>query len=130
VEGHYHPFCWEIKAHREIDFSHLLIPEIKNVKIHEFWAQCRRDAEKCNKVPMLLMRYDRLPSDFFFLGIPTGFYIYLSKKLTFSQFPINRVIRARHTEFKNNITVVDSREFFKTNYKVIKELTKQYLKNA
>lgn len=66
TEGHYFPFCVEAKFHVKIDFSHLLTPGIKNVEILDFWKQCVRDAKKCKKVPMLLMRYNLLPKGFGF----------------------------------------------------------------
>lgn len=71
-EGHYFPFSIEVKFHEKIEFNHLLYiekPEIKN-----FWGQCVRDAERVNKCPMLMMRYDRLPADLFFIAIPRKVY--------------------------------------------------------
>jgi len=120
VEGHFFPFCVEVKAHKEIDFSHLLLKEIKQPKIFEFWEQCERDAKLAEKVPMLMMRYDRLPADFFFLALPTHFVLQLNLKFT-------KVLRFRG---KHNIIIVDSRELFAMDYNEIKPLTKKYLKNA
>ena len=69
TEGHYFPFCIEVKHHAEINFSELLIPGKKKVKVLEFWEQCKRDALRANKIPLLFMRYNGLPNDFFFIGV-------------------------------------------------------------
>lgn len=125
-EGHYFPFCVEVKAHKEIDFSHLLVPGIKNIKIMEFWEQCSRDANDCNKVPLLLMRYDRLPGEFFFAVIPTSFYhkfnkLYWLGKKTLSYWD-------KSTDLK--LTFLSSVDLFAMPYKEIKSLAKTYLKNG
>lgn len=123
-EGHYFPFCVEVKAHREINFSHLLYDV--DAKIMEFWDQCVGDAKRAKKIPMLLMRYDRLPSDLFFLGIPTAFY----KELYWDQMHINRRI-----EYSNKkldlpaVTFVSSRAFFNGDYKSIKKKALNYIKS-
>lgn len=120
VEGHRFPFCVEVKAHKEIDFSHLLNPKIKNIKIIEFWEQCLRDATSCNKIPLLMMRYDMMPKDFFFIGIPIPFFACL-KGL--------RLVGTTNLSYKGkyNIMFMRSDEFFGFNYKEVKELAKQYL---
>lgn len=120
VEGHRFPFCVEVKAHREIDFSHLLNPKVKNVKVLEFWAQCLRDAEKCDKVPMLLMRYDMMPKNFFFLVLPTEFY----GKLIGPRLLGTTTIKYKG---KYNLTIIPSDQFFRFSYKEIKLLAKEYL---
>ena len=123
-EGHFFPFCLEVKAHREIDFSHLLNPKIKNVKIMEFWAQCRRDAKKCGKVPMLLMRYNGLPSEFFFLALPTSFE---AKIIGFPRLDLPYFLRYKSKYNSDNITIFRSPDFFQLPYKDIKQLAKTYL---
>lgn len=124
TEGHYFPFCVEIKAHKDINFSELLLPHKKGVKILEFWAQAVRDADKCNKIPMLMMRYNGMPSDLFFMGIPTKFFMQLC-----NSFPINEV--SMITRIKGiNITIVPSTQLLSFDYKEIRLLAKKYLKNA
>ena len=128
-EGHFFPFCVEVKAHREINFSELLMTGKVGVKILEFWQQCKRDAAACCKVPMLMMRYDRMPSDMFFLAFPNKFYEYLyTSFIATNPFPTNLLFyRSKH----NNFVVMDSRQFFKiVPYKQFKYFTKLYLKNA
>lgn len=66
-EGHYFPFCIEVKNYKELNFQHLLyLPEPDILK---FWNQCLRDAEICNKAPMLIMRYNGLPKEFYFIAM-------------------------------------------------------------
>lgn len=126
TEGHYFPFCVEVKVHKEIDFSHLLIPGIKNVKILEFWEQCKREAKKCNKIPMLLMRYDRMPKDFFFIVIPQPF-----AKLIHDKFEGNIASLRFHDYTKDDpIMILRSTDLFSTHYKAIKQIAKTYIKNG
>lgn len=66
-EGHILQFCVEVKAHRDIDFSQLLRPELKGIKILEFWKQCTDDAKRAGKIPLLLCRYNGLPKGKFFV---------------------------------------------------------------
>jgi hypothetical protein len=77
TEGHYFPFCIEGKFYAKIDFAQLLTPGLLNIDIIDWWIQCRRDSRKCNKVPMLLMRYNGLPKDFWFMVLELSFVIKL-----------------------------------------------------
>lgn len=80
TEGHYYPICTEVKFYEEINFAHLLY--LPNPQILKFWEQCINDAKRCNKCPMLMMRYNGLPKDFFFVAIPSKiYYLYFSKAL-------------------------------------------------
>lgn len=54
------PFSIESKAHKDIKFEHLIL-DTKNKKILEFWEQAKTDAERSNKLPILFMRYNRMP---------------------------------------------------------------------
>jgi len=68
-EGHFFPFCVEVKNYRQINFEHLLY--LKSPKVMEFWSQCEKDASIAGKIPLLMMRYDGLPKDFWFLVMRT-----------------------------------------------------------
>lgn len=125
TEGHYFPFCVEVKNYREIDFSHLLRPGKQGVLVLEFWAQCSSDAKNVKKIPMLMMRYDRLPADFFFIVVTEEFCGRLSmfdkalcikKKLTFWD---------RNGQ---NLIIIGSDQFFQLDYKETKLIAKKYLK--
>jgi hypothetical protein len=122
TEGHFCPFTFECKAYEELDFSHLLRPDIKNADICKFWAQAKGDALKINKVPILMMRYNGLPKSFFFLGIPYKFYRQIKTHI-----PNN------HAQMRVNIsgelvTFLDSRQFFSSDYKTVRKIAKAYVK--
>lgn len=55
------PFSIECKSYKEIKFEHILLGN-KGCKILEFWEQAKRDAKIINKVPLLIMRYNSMPS--------------------------------------------------------------------
>lgn len=118
----YFPFCVEVKAHKEIDFSHLLIPGIKNIKIMEFWEQCTRDAKTCNKIPLLMMRYDRLPADFFFVGMPKEY-------LQFCIAPFLSQSKIKSSIIYGDIAIIPSDWFFSIPYSRIKNIAKNFARN-
>lgn len=113
-EGVVFPFCIEAKAHKEIDFSHLLNPAIKNVKIDEFWKQCKGDAEKAFKIPILFMRYNGMPADFFFVALETRTFIKLFASLP-EGYPMEFIILP-----KRQLTIIPSPWLFDQNYKEVK----------
>lgn len=131
TEGHYFPFCIEVKAREKIDFSHLLTPGIKNIRILEFWEQCRRDATLAKKTPMLLMRYNGLPKQFFFMVLEMDFFTLLIKD---NMFPILQHVRTDlrfwDKDKKTKLIIIRSTDFFKLRYKHVKPIAKQYGKNA
>lgn len=125
AEGHFFPFCVEVKAHKDIDFSHLLNPKIKNIKILEFWEQCKRDAGKCNKIPLLLMRYDNMPSEFFFAVIDYEFYSKLNIFQKLLHVYTTFVFWDRKKKIK--LTIMRSTEFFTLPYKEVKRVAKKFI---
>ena len=61
------PFSIEVKNYKDINFSHLLL-NLKSCKIHDFWKQANDDANRGNKIPILMMRYNGMPkSEYFFI---------------------------------------------------------------
>lgn len=116
TEGHYFPFCIEVKSYSEIHFEHLLIPNKKQVKILDFWAQCLRDANLAKKLPLLFMRYNALPKDFYF--------VVMSKDIL-ELFGISpkRALVINHV----NLVVFTSPELIALNYKDIKQKAKKVL---
>lgn len=134
TEGHYFPFCIEAKNHKEINFSHLLIPmrvtkKSPNpiCKIMEFWKQCTRDAKKARKIPMLLMRYNGMPSDFHFLVTTQTF-----AKLMHPELALNNtgLISLRYSDYKKDthLMIMRSTEVFRTHYRTIKKIAKTHIK--
>jgi hypothetical protein len=124
TEGHYFPFCIEGKFYVKIDFNHLLLPQDSDIMA--WWKQCRRDAEKCNKVPMLLMRYNGMPSEFWFLVLETEFYTRLN------MFDRNAHIRTSLFAWKKDLNlkfvILKSTEFFNLDYIKVKKIARTYAK--
>lgn len=128
TEGHYFPFCIELKSYDKIDFSHLLVPGIKNVQILDFWEQVINDAVRCCKAPLLMMRYNGLPKDFWFLAMPNSYYQGLPHAFKDKYIKKHLIFGDKDKDLR--IVIVSSQDFFKLNYKEIKKYTKTYLKNA
>lgn len=63
------PFSIECKFHKEIKFEHILLGN-KNCKILSFWEQASSDADRGNKIPILVMKYNGMPKEeaFFVVG--------------------------------------------------------------
>jgi hypothetical protein len=127
-EGHYFPFAVEVKNYTKIDFSHLITPGIKNVEILDFWAQCERDAKKCNKIPMLLMRYNGLPKEFYYLVLDVNYWTAFRQE---NMFTVLGAVKTTLTFWDKNkdlkLIIMPSSEFFKISYKTLKKFTKAYI---
>lgn len=121
-EGHYFPFCVEVKGYTKIDFSHLLM-NIKNCDILDFWSQCVRDARAANKQPLLMMRYNGLPKGFFFICV--------SKPTSVNIPPLSNLDLKKVLIFWDKdselppFNIYPSTEFFRIPYKELKANLKQ-----
>lgn len=120
TEGHYCPFTLEIKNYSDINFNHLFYTEKPDVL--KFWDQAVRDAGRVGKVPLLMMRYDRLPKGFFFIIIPRDIY--------------NKFIRpymddsdVRFVSENYQFAIMTSFSFFGVPYKEIRKPIRKYLKS-
>lgn len=120
TEGHYCPFTIEVKNYGEINFNHLFY--LPKCDILKFWDQAHRDAQRVNKVPLLMMRYDRLPGDFFFVVIPRTIY-----NRFFREYMTDEDVRFVSENF--GIAMISSTAFFKVPYKEIRKPITKYLKN-
>jgi len=61
------PFSIECKNYKEINFEHILLGT-KGAKVLQFWNQALEDAERGNKLPILMMRYNGMKKgDYFFV---------------------------------------------------------------
>lgn len=123
------PFSIECKFHSELDFSHLIdgtIGKGSNKVIH-FWEQCLRDAEKVNKVPLLFMRKNMMKADMHFIAMPTNFFLILLSNLGELDFNYGYI----HYVGKDYLlTIVNSEDFLKLDYKTIYKLAKKITKNG
>lgn len=118
-EGHFFPFCLEVKNYREINFEHLLY--LDKPQIVEFWDQCVRDAEIARKCPMLMMRYDRLPKEFFFVVLPDEVMPLLNKYIAAD----SKILRVSHLK----VTIIVSTTLLSIPYKKIRKPVKKQYRN-
>ena len=58
----------ECKSYKDIKFEHVLLGT-KGSEIEKFWKQAKIDADRTSKVPILIMRYNSMPKDEFFLVV-------------------------------------------------------------
>ena len=123
-EGFYFPFCVEVKFHKKIDFSHLITPGIKNIDILDFWKQCYRDASLCNKIPLLFMRYNGLPKDFWFTVIPKDLYYYCIEPFYDKE---DRAIG--YNGLIDNFYIIPISRLLNLPYKKLHPIFKNYAKN-
>ena len=98
------PFSIEVKARKALNFEDLLLPN--NSDILKFWAQAKDDAKRVKKIPLLMMRRDRMPREEFYIGIPNKVFIKLQRVLKPTKF----------LRYNKEIVFMYSREFFKTSY--------------
>jgi hypothetical protein len=118
TEGHFFPFCIEVKLREKVDFSMLLRPDItKKNLIANFWAQCTRDADLAHKIPMLMFRYNGMPKSTFFILLP------MSIMSTF----IGKIETVLYTR---DLVFINSSELHKIPYKDIKALAKKIIKQT
>lgn len=74
------PYSIECKFYNELKFEHILLGN-KSCKIMGFWEQCKSDAARANKVPMLIMRYNQMPKEEYFIMLPNNLYERLCEPL-------------------------------------------------
>ena len=75
-------FSIELKFHKEIEFNYLLL-NLKKDSVTSFWTQCKRDAERGGKIPILFMRYNGIPKDYYFVVINYDTYLKIKKLVKF-----------------------------------------------
>lgn len=98
------PLCLEVKFYEELNFSHLLYDSrVKKAKvkgIKKFWKQTSSSAKRAEKVPILLMRYNGLPKDVFFVMISYRFFRRLGVNFKKQFIVENRVVITTTRELK------------------------------
>lgn len=115
-------FSVETKFHKEINFEHLIMGT-KSSNINSFWNQAKRDADRANKIPMLLMRYNMMPRDMHFLCLPQPFFLKIKEHL---------ILDHEYLIYSglDRIVIMNSLDFFRSDYKTIHKLAKAFLKNG
>lgn len=125
TEGHYFPFCIEIKFHHDISVNELLVSRKSKAKISEFWEQCTRDAKEAKKIPLLFMRWNGAPKGTWLILIPE----IIISPLSNLPFPRkDKTIPAATIQNpqlgKGIYYLVHSDFLFKTNYKKLRKCLK------
>jgi len=119
-EGHYFPFCVEVKSYLHINFEHPLYT-VKG-DLYSFWDQVNDDALRAKKIPLLMIRYNRLPKEFFFVGVPSKDYEQLFKGVSMKE--LNKVMTIQHM----GLTIFTTPELVNTDYKEVRQNAKLILK--
>ena len=58
----------ECKSYKDIKFEHVLLGN-KGCEIEKFWSQACRNEKRANRVPILIMRYNSMPKNEFFIVV-------------------------------------------------------------
>lgn len=120
--GNRFTFSVETKFHKDIKFEHLIMGYDKS-DLFKFWAQALRDAEKANKIPLLMVRYNMMPKNMHFIFLPQPFFLEIKSELTFEyQYLIYSGL--------DRLVIMNSHDLFKSNYKAVHKAAKQYLRNG
>ena len=136
TEGHYCPFCFEVKSYAKIDFSHLLLQglklhgelatRVKNVDVLDYWSQAKRDAETVKKIPMVMMRYNGMPSDLFFIVIDMPTYLSITNKLPL---PKGTKTLKYNSQEKQSLVILNSFDLFSLPYREVRKIAKFVIKH-
>jgi hypothetical protein len=114
---HRFDFSVEVKNYREINFEHLLMDQ--ESKVADFWAQCKEDATRGKKLPLLMMRYDRMPTGYFFTVISIATYKRLKPILNLK--PPSLYCRY------HGFVIMHPDCLFTADYKQVKKLTTRFI---
>ncbi len=109
---HRFDFSIEVKNYADINFEHLLMPDVQ-CEILGFWKQCKDDAQRGKKLPLLMMRYNGMKSNLFFVVIKQIHFEFFKPYLDFN-FP--------YFIFKGKV-FMNSSMLFNSKYKLIKNIT-------
>lgn len=114
---HRFDFSLEVKNYADINFEHLLMPDV-NSEILKFWEQCESDAQRGKKLPLLMMRYDGMKANLFFVVI------------RYSEFKILKPLLDRAFPYFKLGTLVfmNSNMLFNSKYTQVKKLTTKIIK--
>lgn len=116
TEGHFFPFSVEVKLRESLNFDHILY--LEKPKIMQFWEQSVRDAQRVQKCPIVMMRYNGLPKGFFFIMMPTEiFLLFFSEYLKPNQVMINGEFTLFTTELLQYIPYKKIRKPIKNFYR-------------
>lgn len=112
--GRRFPFSIECKFHKEIKFEDILLDN--KSKILEFWEQASGDAHRAKKIPLLIMRYNNMPSGDGFLVVDGDFYRKLVNDkaiaLAWTRFTIVTETQSLVVIMLHNLKTIPYKEFY------------------
>lgn len=114
------PFSIECKSYQDIKFEHLLLGN-KTCRIHSFWEQACRDANKVGRLPILIMRYNSMPKGEAFFVVGKELTDWLSENMPLKYMTIT--IKDTYLGifmFKEIQNIVNYRDIYKYARKLVK----------
>lgn len=115
-------FSVETKFHKEIKFEHLIM-NVRGADIISFWKQAEKDGLRSGKIPLLMMRYNRMPKNMHFICIPQKFFLLIKEHIKYDhEYLIYSGL--------GRIAILNSLDFFKSDYPTIHKLAKTFLKDG
>jgi len=116
----------EAKHHKDISFEGLIDGSVgsKKTKIKEFWAQSLSDATDHKLIPIVFMRYDRMPKNMHFVVIDSTFYQEIAP-ICPNSYGILRFLDGEDT----SLVLMNSMDFFSMDYKKFHKIAKAYKKH-
>lgn len=118
------PFSIEAKSYKDIRFEHLVLGN-KNVKVIEFWNQAKEDGIRGNKIPILFMRYNNMPSSTWFTVVSLKVYNLWRKAGGVHSFPVIKISLEGE-----DIVLINSTDLQTVNYKEFIISIKKLRKNG
>ena len=121
TEGHYFPFCVEVKSYKEINLSYIIIGK-KDCILYKFWEQCERESKEANKTPILLMRFNGMPKGEWMVVISYELY----RKICAMQasWNVSKTCQNHLISTKDGLVILNSSMLWEVNYKNLKKLLK------
>lgn len=116
-------FSIESKAYKDINFEHLILGNKKS-KIRDFWDQCKDDAKRANRFPILFMRYNGMSKNTYFVVMESKVFNLLFPTLVI--FDYNRF----HVKGKDNLVIVNSNDLLKFDYIALHKKLKKIHRNV
>lgn len=116
-------FTVECKFHEEINFAHLMDGTMskKTNKVLHFWEQAKKEGETVNKIPLLFMRKNGMKKNMHFVAMPLNFH-----NVTDLWYPTTYGIIIYKSD-NINMAIINSEDFFKVEYKLIRKLARKYV---
>lgn len=117
------PFSIEAKDYKDINFEHILLGT-KGCKVLQFWEQAKNDANRGNKIPILMMRYNGMKKNEYFFVVDSYLADIISIELLDTHVPY--MIVSANEEV---LHIYMASDIINTNYKAIYKKAKTLLKN-